>query len=121
MQPEAESKGVSHCWDTAEDVQFSDTTLLGADPGSPSRPSSRTQNSTRQSEPTRGRGAEKRTAVQHSVSENLRSDVCLLLHLQSVVFCVHYGGNTDEHGVPPIDSFYFHPHLETMERSLQTE
>lgn len=59
MQLEAESKSTSHCWDTAKDVQFSDTTRPGADPGSPSPPSSRTQNSTRQSESTRGRGAEK--------------------------------------------------------------
>lgn len=42
-------------------------------------------------------------------------------YLQSVVFCVHYSGNTDQHGVPPVDGFYFHPHLETMERSLQAQ
>lgn len=104
----------THYMDTSEDVQFSDTIQPGADRGSLSPPSSHTQNSSRQSEPTRG---ERKTANEQLFSTKW----AFFSHLQSVVFCVHYSGNTDEHGVPLVDGFYFHPHLETMERSLQTQ
>lgn len=39
-------------------------------------------------------------------------------HLQTVVLRVCYGGNTDEHRVPLVDSFHLHSNLKTVQRSL---
>lgn len=107
---------VSHRWGVGAGVLSSDTTLLGADQGCPFPPSSRTLNSSHQS------GSRQRRKG-HELSRESRRQTCRLggvLYLQPVVLCVHYSCNTDEHGVPLIDSLQLHPYLKPMRRSLRS-